>query len=136
MTNEQAARYIEQRLLDNWGLTPIDINMNVDFTPPDTGTSFIRLLVYNDIEQRKNIGMPAVHRVNGTIAIQIHTPLNTGTRTAKIYAATLAALFRDQVFNCITCRGAQLNAPIEYEGRMTMSVLVPFHWNSDCDPTV
>lgn len=129
MSYATVERDIEQRLTDNWATTVIDINPNVDFTPPAHETSWIKLRIMNEDVNRKNIGNPGVHRVDGTIVINIYTALNEGSRTGMAHGDTLAALFRDKQFNGITCREATVKAAGQFEGRWQTNVLIPFYWD-------
>lgn len=123
-------RDIEARLVANWATTVIDINTNAPFDPPGYDVAYVKLRILNEDTKRKNIGNPGIHRTRGTIAVQVFTPVNTGTRTGQDYAETIGAIFRDQQFNGITCREAHVTDHGEYEGRWQTNVLVPFYWDA------
>jgi len=128
MSYSTVVRDIEQRLVDNWATTRIDINPNAPFKTSD-GEEFVKLRVYNESSSRKTIGATGVHRQNGTIIIQIYTNLAEGTRKGIGYGDTLAALFRDQQFNGITCREALVEDIGEFEGRWQTNLVIPFYWD-------
>lgn len=130
MSFATVTRDIEARLAANWATTVIDMNENADFTPPGYDTPYVKLRILNESTERKNIGNPGLHRTMGTIAVNVFTPKNTGTRTGQGYAETIGALFRDQQFNGITCREAHVTDIGEYEGRWQTNVLIPFYWDA------
>lgn len=129
MSYATVERDIEKRLITNWATTVIDINENVEFNPPADGSDWIKLRIVDETTDRVNIGNPGVHRAQGRIELEIYTGVNTGTRTGKTYAATLASLFRDAQFNGITCREASVNTIGERDGRWITLVSVPFFWD-------
>jgi len=129
MSFSTVQRDIEARLVANWATTPIDINVNVNFTPPDYLTDWVKLRVFNERTDRVNVGMPGYHRTRGTIIVQIFTDLNSGTRKALSYGDLIADIFRDKQFNGITCREAHIEEIGAYEGRWQTNVVVPFFWD-------
>ncbi len=128
MSFATVSRDIQQRLVDNWASTEIDIDENVPFNPTNE-TEWIKLRIFDESTQRINIGMPGIHRNNGTIIVEIYTPLNRGTRTGRAYADSIADIFRDKQFNGITCRSASISVPGEKEGWWMTVVSVPFYWD-------
>lgn len=133
MNQESAEKAIEGRLQNNWGTTVIDINPNVDFSAPSADESFIKLNIINRKRIRKNIGSyEPVYRQHGSIIIKIHTPKNKGTRLGKSYGDTIAAIFREQKFDCIICREATVDAVGEFDGRWITNVVIFFYWDSGC----
>ena len=130
MSFSTVTRDIESRLVSNWATTVIDINTNADFTPPPYDTAYVKLRLFNEQTQRKNVGNPGLHRTMGTIIVQVFTPKNTGTRTGQEYAETIGAIFRDQQFSGITCREAHVEDVGEYEGRWQTNVIIPFYWDA------
>lgn len=129
MSFSTVTRDIEARLVANWSTTAIDINENTDFDPPAYDVPYVKLRILEESTRRVNIGNPAVHRSVGTIAVQVFTPTNTGTRTGQGHAETIGAIFHDQQFNGITCREALVTDFGEYEGRWQTNVLIPFYWD-------
>lgn len=129
MSFATAERDIEQRLIDNWPTTPIDINPNVDFTPPAADIVWVKLRVEDREVNRVNIGLTNIHRAEGAITLSLFSPLGNGTRGTLGYADALAKIYRDQQFNGITCKGALVEFYGEYEGRWRTDVSVPFYWD-------
>lgn len=129
MSYATVERDIEQRLLDNWATTRIDVNPNVKFTPPGEQEDYIKLRIAHAEADRVNVGSPGCHRMSGTIIIQIFTVKGEGTRRGTGYGDTLASLFRDVTFNGITCREALVNDIGEFEGRWQTNLMIPFYWD-------
>lgn len=127
MSNATARRDIENRFNDNWATTKIAWD-NVHFVPP-SGEAWVAFHVFEDASNRVNIGMPGIHRTSGTIVVNVMVPENTGTNTARGYADTIAAIFRDAVFNGITCREATVTNAGVNEGWYQINVTIPFQWD-------
>ena len=128
MSYATARRDIEKRLQNNWATTEVAYD-NVPFKEPPQDTSWLRLKIFEDSANRINIGTPGVHRVNGTIAIEIYTPKDTGTETIREHGDTLAALFRDVQFNGITCRSPSLRMNGDFNGWFQATLTIPFFWD-------
>lgn len=128
MSFATAARDIEQRLKDNWATTVIDLNPDVRFKPP-ADDAWIKLRVFNESSTRINIGRPGIHRANGSVAIEIYTPLGEGTRRGLGYGDTLAALFRDVQFNGLTFREANVEPVGEFEQWWQTTMFTTFYWD-------
>jgi len=66
----------------------------------------------------------------GLIVIQVFTPINTGTVTARSYADTLAAIFDDQSFDDVVCGVASIanigTSDIWYQ----MNITIPYRRDS------
>lgn len=127
MSLATARRDIEKRLADNWATTPIAFD-NVNFTPPEDA-AWIRLVIQDGDAFRVCVGNPGHHRQTGVIMLRIYVPLNGGTNTARQYADTLAALFRDVQFNGITCREASPINLGEVEGWYAYSINIPYFYD-------
>jgi hypothetical protein len=95
---------IEARLSDNWSTTTIDWE-NVDFNTPNNA-AWIRLSIINGASDYRVIQAKKQHL--GMIAIQVFTPINTGTALARSYCDTLAAIFDDQNFDDVVCGVASI----------------------------
>lgn len=100
-------RAIEQRLQSNWGATtPIKYD-NVAFTQP-ANSPWIALTIVNGDPRPASISTQ-FKRYPGIIQIDIYTPENSGTNTARAHADTLAGYFDHAQFSAgssgtITCR--------------------------------
>lgn len=127
MSLATARRDIEKRLADNWGTTPIAYD-GVPFDPP-ADAAWIRLQILDGDAFRVNIGQPGVHRQTGVIMIQIYTPTETGSNTARQYADTLSALFRDITFNGITCRTPNPFNIGDTGGWYQFNVAIPYYYD-------
>ena len=127
MSFATARRDIEKRLSDNWATTKIGHD-NVDFTPPNDDY-WVKLRIFEDTANRMNIGTPGVHRVSGTIVVEINGPLNQGTQIIRGYADTIAAIFRDAQFNGITCREAVPANVGEVNGWYRYNVSIAFYYD-------
>jgi hypothetical protein len=101
--NERAS--IEARLNANWSTTTIDWE-NVDFNTPNNA-SWIRLSIINGTSDYRVLEAKKQHL--GMIAIQVFTPINTGTSTIRGYCDTLAAIFDDQSFDDLVCGVASIS---------------------------
>jgi len=132
MTPDDARRAIEQRLVDNWVSTDIDINANVPFSAPPLDASYIKLDILRDDRERLNIGTdkPVVHQ-HGTIVIRIYTPPEAGTRLGIDYGNTLAELFREVKFGGVKTRQPNVKSAGEFQKRWQTNMLVSFQWESD-----
>jgi hypothetical protein len=127
MSFNTARRDIEKRLEANWATTPIAWE-NVAFSPPKEG-DWIHLTIFEERVDRKTVNQPATHRVFGNISIDINTPINVGTATARTHGANIATIFRDQQFNGITCREATLSNGGDVQGTFRMTLSIPFYWD-------
>ena len=101
--NERAS--IEARLNANWSTTTIDWE-NVDFNTPNNA-SWIRLSIINGASDYRVLEAKKQHL--GMIAIQVFTPINTGTSTIRGYCDTLAAIFDDKSFDDLVCGVASIS---------------------------
>ena len=95
---------IESRLNSNWTTTTIQWE-NVDFDTPNNAP-WVRLSILNGDSDYRAIDSKKVHL--GLIVIQLFTPINTGTATAKGYVDALAAIFDDQSFDDAVCGVASM----------------------------
>ena len=95
---------IEARLNANWTTTTINWE-NVDFDTPNNA-SWIRLSIINGASDYRVLEAKKQHL--GMIAIQVFTPVNTGTATVRGYCDTLAAIFDDQTFDDVVCGVASI----------------------------
>lgn len=127
MSFETASRDIEKRLEANWATTQIAYE-NVPFIPPKK-ESWVELKIFEDDVRRITIGNPGTHRTTGTITITINIPEGSGNRVAKNYAGTLAAIFRDEQFNGITCREARLGTGGTKDGWYSIPLTIAFFWD-------
>ena len=127
MSLATARRDIEKRLQDNWGTTPIAVD-DIPFSPPKE-SAWVRLRILDGDAFRVNIGQPGVHRQTGTIMLMIHTPVGTGSNTARQYADTLSELFRDITFNGITCRTPTPYNVGEVAGWYRFNVMIPYYYD-------
>lgn len=128
MSFNTVRRDIEKRLNDNWKITRIAFD-NVEFTQPAENETWVKLRIMEDSVNRKNIGMPGVHRHSGTIIIEIFTPQGIGTKLMREHAADIAEIFRDVQFNGITCREARFVVAGEGDGWYKGRVAVQFFWD-------
>lgn len=126
--DERAA--IEKRMKDNWTTTPIVFD-NVGFRPTDS--AYVAIFIQNASAQQIEIkGTTPLHRYSGIIAIQIFTDANSGSNTARTYADTIAAIFRNQSFSygnsgTIFCRSPNVQRVGVVEGRFQLNLSVPFY---------
>ena len=133
MSLATARRDIESRIAANWATTPVVFD-NAPYSP-QAGQTWVRVQIFEEDVQRINIGNPGYHRVTGLIIMSIYVPIETGTQTARTYADTLAALFRDVQFNGITCREAvpatigEITAKGSETGWFQYDISVRFYWD-------
>jgi hypothetical protein len=128
MSFATARRDIENRMNDNWATTPIAWD-NVHFNPPENGDPWVAFHIYEDATNRITIGNPGVHRISGTIVINIMVKENSGTAEARGYADTIGAIFRDAVFSGITCREVTLTPAGVNNGWYQLNLTIPFQWD-------
>jgi len=95
---------IESRPNANWTTTTIDWE-NVDFNTPNNA-SWVRLSILNGESGYRAMESKKIHL--GIIAVQLFTPINTGTAIARGYVDTLAAIFDDQSFDDVVCGVASI----------------------------
>lgn len=126
--SERAA--IEKRVKDNWSTTPIVFD-NVGFRPADS--NYVSVAILNASANQLEInGASPKHRYTGIISIQIFTDANSGTQTARTYADTIAAIFRNQSFShsdsgTITCRTPNAIRAGVVDGRYQLNLTVPYY---------
>lgn len=128
MSFATARRDIEGRFMDNWATTRIKYD-NINFKPPRGDEYWVQCKIFEDNTNRINIGTPGIHRVSGTIIIELYAPLNDGTQTIRSYADDVAAIFRDAQFNGVQCREAVPTNIGESDGWYQYMVSVPFFYD-------
>lgn len=124
--DERAA--IESRLATNWTTTPIKFE-NVPFK--ETMSPYVALVILVGEGLQVSLGTPVVRRWPGVIILQVFVPADTGTKLAKTYADTLAAVFERVQFSSgnsgtITCRIPSIEAVGIKNGWHQTNVTVPF----------
>lgn len=126
--DERAA--IEKRLKDNWTTTPIAFD-NVGFRPTDS--AYVAIFIQNAAAtQIEMTGTTPNHRYTGLISIQIFTDVNTGSQTAREYADTISAIFRNKRFSSgdsgtIICRSPNVQRVGVVDGRFQLNLTVPYY---------
>lgn len=126
--DERAA--IEKRLKDNWTTTPIAFD-NVGFRPEDS--AYVAIFIQNAAATQIELtGVTPRHRYTGLISIQIFTDVNTGSQTAREYADTIAAIFRNKRFSSgdsgtIICRSPNVQRVGVVDGRFQLNLTVPYY---------
>lgn len=106
MSDAIVRKIIENRLKDNWVLTPIDLE-NFRFVPK-RGISFISVVLSED-DSTKN-GFQCTKRIYSLI-IEVRVPKNTGSTTMDSYCTLLKELFEGHSegnFNCFTGHSARV----------------------------
>lgn len=119
-------RDIEQRFVDNWATTIISFD-NVPFNKPENDTEWVYFRIFENPSQRITLSRRSVHRATGLIAVQIYVAKNTGTQLARSYADTIAAIFRDQQFNGVTCQEASVTNVGDFENWYQVNVTIPYY---------
>jgi len=125
MSYDAERQSIESRLKSAWTATPIKYE-NVAYTPGNTTTAFIELMIINSESVQVSLGSPALYRHPGTISINVRTRLQIGSSMAKQYADTLAGIFRGKQFDGITCRSPRVLRLGEVNGWFMYNVGIPF----------
>lgn len=90
MSFEDARRAIETRLETNWTTTPIRFE-NVPFQ--ETMQPYVALFIRDGQGMQISLGTPALRRWPAVIVVQIFVPQDIGTKLAKTYADSIAAIF-------------------------------------------
>lgn len=99
MSFEDERRAIEGRFGDNYSATPIKWEEH----PFDVveGTPYVALTILSGKGHQASLGGPnsALQRYAGVIQIDIFTPEDSGTKTAKQHADTIEAIFHHVQFS-------------------------------------
>lgn len=124
-----AAKAIEVRLAANWTTTTIKYEA-VPFT--ETRSAYVALFIRDGEGSQISLGTTALRRWPGVIIIQVFVPQDTGSRTARGYCDTLAAIFDRVQFSVdasgtITCGTPSVQIIGTREGWFQMNVSVPYH---------
>ena len=90
MSLDNDRKVVEELLEDNWATTDIAWD-GVEYTPTP-GTSWIRCTILPGEDQYLTTDE---YRQVGLVVIQIFTPDNIGSATARGYADTLSGIFRE-----------------------------------------
>lgn len=120
---------IENRFAANWTTTSIKWD-NVPF--PEMASSYVALSILTGGGERITIGNSNPrHRWAGVISIKILTPEDSGNAVARVYADTIAGIFRDAQFsagtNCtITCGTPAIKPGAVVDGWYVINVVVPY----------
>lgn len=125
MSYSDEAKYIEQRFATNWGSTTPVRYENADFDPP-AASAWVELRVVSGPSVKLNIESAALRRYVGIISINIYVPANTGTRTARGYIDTAAAIFKGATFNGIVCRDPRVTVLGERDGWFIINLSTEF----------
>lgn len=123
----EATAAIEQRLQDNWIMTPIDFD-NVKFVPV-IGTAFIRLQIQWLATAFTSVGGRA--KGEGFISISIFVPADEGTDNINGMADTIAGIFNRYQSGTLICKAAAINRIGSQENWYQLQVLIPFEF-SEC----
>ena len=116
---------MRSRFATNWTTTAIKYD-NADLTPP-ANTAFVVFEIHDADETPISMGNAILYRNYGIISINVHVPLNTGTKILDQYCDAIALIFRGQQFSGINCRGARKTRLGEIDGRFVANVSIEFH---------
>ena len=99
---------IEDTFKTAWGnTTPVRYD-NVSFDPPST--PWLSLEVWDGKSIKASVGVGSqLRRTIGTVFISIFTPLNGGSRPARLFADQVSTIFRDLVVNGVTFYEADMS---------------------------
>lgn len=123
LRSERAA--IEGRFSTQWGSTTPIAWDNVHYTPvPET--SFVKFAVLPGTAWVASLGTSPSYRHTGIISINIHTPIDAGTTTAKTLADTASAVFRGWQSGGLVCRSPYITFNGEEDGWYKINVTVGF----------
>jgi|GEM_PF-1105923 hypothetical protein len=119
---------IEKRFNDNWTTTPI-VWSNVPFK--EQTTPYVALFILDGEGEQVSLGTVAMRRWAGVVVIQVFTLPDTGTKLARTYAETIAAIFDRAQFSyggsgTITCRVPSIDPVGVENGWYQVNVNVPF----------
>ena len=118
---------IEARLQTNWTTTPISWD-NVPYDP-NPAQAFIRCMIDEVDSQQVSMATTPCHRVTGLIHVMVLVPTNTGTNTARGYADSLAAIFRNADFSGVKCLSPRIRRVGDLGEYYQLSVLTPFTYD-------
>jgi hypothetical protein len=125
MSYEAERLSIETKLDDNWMTTPIAYE-NVSFNPP-SNSPWIRLFIINGDSGYNTLNS---FRYVGVVTIQVFTPQNGGTNTARKYADTISAIFRGKEFDGLIFRASTVKSVGISDGWYQVNVTIPF-WRDE-----
>ena len=93
---------IEDTFESAWANRTLVNHDNVNFTPPDDA-SWVSLEIWDGKSSKASLGTGVqLRRELGTVFVMIFTPLNDGSRPAKLLADAVADIFRDLVVSGVT----------------------------------
>lgn len=130
MSFESVRSAVAARLGTNWTTTPIAYE-NQPFTPPAAG-GWVELTVLGGNGVTRGMagdGSGMAVQDTGLIAINVYTPVGSGTKTGRGYADTLAALFEHKLFSGVTTYTATLTARGVVNGWHQLNLSIPFRSN-------
>lgn len=112
---------VEELLEDNWSTTDIAWD-GVEYSPTP-GTSWVRLTVLPGEDQFLTLDN---YRQVGLVIIQIFTPENQGSTTARGYADTITGIFRNVKQSGVLFRMPTTSRHGISEGWYQMNISIPY----------
>jgi Bacteriophage related domain of unknown function len=133
MASKAVVDAVESRLAANWTATPI-IGVNLKGEPPTDGSPF--LTVQYPVANSRHVGMAGVgnrtFREEGVLRLVLSVRRGRGQSQALQWCDQLAALFRAQQFNSITCRVPSPpidNNDNESGNYFVLSIAIPYFYD-------
>lgn len=129
MSYAEAHNEIREHLFMSWAdATPIAWP-NVNFTPPNPQSSWIRLSISDGDSNQMELGSnPATIRYAGIIYVQIFTRLDIGDAVALQLADTVKQIFNNWCGVSVRCRAAKIKViGNDGNGWYQVNVVVPFY---------
>lgn len=106
MTTSAINIAIENLFTSGWGTTtPIKYD-NSPFTAPVT--AWVSIETWDGLSKKASLGTVALRRSTGTTFVNIYTPLNKGSKPARLLADTVQSIFRDKQVSGITFEEADV----------------------------
>lgn len=128
MNFEKSRLSLESLIADNWTTTPIAYDNVSKKGDPD---AYIEVMISEGDSSQISLGTGGAHRRVGILVIKIFVPKDTGTKLARQYADTLAALVKSVQIDEITLFSPTLVRIGQVESKYQLNVVTQF-WVDNC----
>lgn len=130
MSFEQARNYIATKMDAEYATTVVAYD-NHEFTPPNDGSSWVRLTVVEGESNIAGLGdSQRLFRNVGVIICQIFVQDGKGSKAALDIADILETIWGGASFNGITCRASSVTRVGADNGWYQVNVSTPYFWDN------
>lgn len=112
MTYQAEAAAIRTRFSTEWDDTTPIAWPNVNFTPPNPPSAWVRFTILPATASQSEIGANPLYRHTGFVVIQVFTPDNAGPGEAEQLAEQACGIFRGVTAGGIRYQGPRNEAPV------------------------